>query len=107
MLCLLRSRASFWQTKGICIYYELVAATLAAICAMCNFMALLYGGDLDGKFFCIKIDATNNVDDYLNIGRASRSLEKRDKYMLRDTLSIPILETRSYFVQSTVAFLYL
>lgn len=48
--------------------------TLTANYANLTFMALLYGGGLGGKQFCINVGATDNDEGFFNMGGASYNL---------------------------------
>lgn len=55
-------------------YCELIAATLTANYPTCNIKAILYGGDLVGKYFRIENGVTSNIDIFSNMDGASYSL---------------------------------
>lgn len=57
--------------NAVTVYYcKLVFVTLFSTYATCNNTALLYVRTLRRKQFCIEIEVSNNVENFLNVGGA-------------------------------------
>lgn len=71
MSCLLCLCINVGKSLVTCIYYELVVVKHTSNNASRNIIALLYGGELGGKQFRIKIGVTTNLENFSNIDEAS------------------------------------
>lgn len=52
--------------EDMCCYCKISSASLTGNSFSCKIIAFQFGGNLVGKEFCIKVSATNDVEDFLN-----------------------------------------